>query len=343
MSIPVELVPQADDMDKILETVEVVSHGHRTFEEIADYIGLVGRQGRYYRKATEILGFTKRSGANYSVLTKLGKEFLEASGLEKRVILQEALLKNPVFIEVVNRLRAAGNNGLGDDDIEDAIISITQTTAGMANRRRASVKSWLKYIKIARQIGSKICLTKKIPGPAVIQIVDDPSAQILRPTKKLKIFTPREVSDTQIKEKLKSVEYTFDEAKKEKADKTHKSLVYMMAEKIFEAGGNPKESSHSIDLATKINDKEFIFEMKSITGKSIHGQIRRGIAQLYEYGYLHNMPDAILCLVLEKKPTGKKAWLTDYLVKDRGIMVCWKSNSNFDCPAKCKTALGRFL
>ena len=116
-----------------------------------------------------------------------------------------------------------------------------------------------------------------------------------------------------------------------------------MAEKISEAGWSPRESSHSIDLATKMNDKEFIFEMKSTTGESIHGQIRRGVAQLYEYRYLHDMPDAILCLVLEKKPTGKKAWLTDYLFEDRGIMVCWKSNSDFDCPVKCKTALEHFL
>lgn len=343
MPISVELIPQADDMAKVLKTVMAVSQGRRTFEQIADYIGLVKRQGRYYRKASEILGFTKRSGTNNSTLTELGRDFLRASETERLMMLQEALSGSPVFAEVINQLKIAGDKGLEDENIKNAINSITETTAGMADRRRASVKSWLKYAKIAKQIGSKIYLTKKTPGPAVIQIVDDPSAQILRPNKKLKIFKPGEVSDTQIKEKLRSVEYTFDEAKKEKADKTHKRLVYMMAEKISEAGWSPRESSHSIDLATKMNDKEFIFEMKSTTGESIHGQIRRGVAQLYEYRYLHDMPDAILCLVLEKKPTGKKAWLTDYLFEDRGIMVCWKSNSDFDCPVKCKTALEHFL
>ena len=343
MPVPTNLVPQADDMNKVTNTVDAVSKDCRTFEKIANYIGLTERQGRYYRRASEILGFTKRSLFNNSILTKLGEEFLAASEPEKVMMLQEALLRSPIFLEVINKLKAAGNNGLTDDDIINIINTMTRTTVRMADRRRATVKSWLRYAKLATKTGTRIYLSEKLPGPAVVQPVDDASAQILKPGRKLKIFKPGEVTETQIKERLRSVEYTFDEAKMEKAEKTHKRLVYMMAEKISEAGGITVESKHSIDLSTKINGDEFIFEMKSISGKSVHVQIRRGISQLYEYRYLHDMPHATLCLVLEKKPIGKKVWLIDYLVNDRGIMVCWKANSNFNCPDMCKPVIGRFL
>jgi hypothetical protein len=343
LSIATDLVPQADDMDKVIKTVDAISQGHRTFEEIAQYIGLVGRQGRYYRKASEILGFTKRSGANASVITKLGEEFINASTREQFVILQESLLRNPVFIEVINRLKEAGSDGLTDVDIKDTINSITQMTAGMVYRRMASVKSWLKYTKIAKESGSKIYLANNPPGSILIESVGDPLAQILKPKMKLKTFKPADNSETERKKGLRSIEYTFDEAKREKAERSHRMLVYLMAEKVAKAGGVPTESSHSIDLATEIDGVEFIFEMKSITGKSLHGQIRRGIAQLYEYGYLHNMPSAKLCLVLEKQPKGRKTWLISYLVNDRGIMLFWKSNSGFDCPDECKPVIGQFL
>lgn len=343
MAIPTDLVPQADNMNNVISTVEAISQDYRSYERIANHIGLVERQGRYYRKASEILGFTKRSGTNYSVLTKLGQEFLEASGPEKIMILQEVLLKSPVFLEIIDKLKAAGNNGLTDNDIKNIINDITKTTIGMAQRRRATIKSWLRYAKLGKQIGTRVYISTKLPGPAVLHQVDDPSAQILKPNRKLKIFRPGSINRDQIKKLLRSVEYTFDEAKREKAEKTHKRLIYMMAEKISEAGGIPVECRHSIDLATTINNEEFIFEMKSISGKSVHGQIRRGISQLYEYSYLHDMPNATLCLVMEKKPRGKKEWLIDYLINDRDIMVCWKADCDFNCPDNCKDVLSRFL
>lgn len=339
------LIPQADDMSKVLKTVEAVSKGYKTDDEIAKYIGLVARQGRYYRKASEILEFTERIAPNQSILTNLGREFLASSDSDQLIMLQEAMIKNPFFAEIISRLKAAGEQGIGDEEIKNAVYSITQTTTSMAERRRASIKSWLKYAQIATQKGSKIYIAKKIPGPAIIKTIDDPTIQIFRPNKKLKVFVPRDFSysDIDSKQILKSVEYTFDEAKKEKANKIHKNLVYMMAQKISKAGGIPIASNQSIDLATILNDKKYIFEMKSLTDESIHAQIRRGIAQLYEYRYLHDMPDAILCLVLEKKITGKMAWLIDYLIDDRNIMVCWKNNSGFECPSKCKALFEPFL
>ena len=56
MRIPSSEIPQADLLQDVVRVVTAVHEGARTFQDIANYIGKVGRQGRYYRLAAEILG-----------------------------------------------------------------------------------------------------------------------------------------------------------------------------------------------------------------------------------------------------------------------------------------------
>jgi hypothetical protein len=78
-----------------------------------------------------------------------------------------------------------------------------------------------------------------------------------------------------------------------------------------------------VDLATRISETPFIFEMKSTGATNIRSQVRRGISQLYEYRYLQNAPDAKLVLVIEKPFAKEDAWMHDYLVRDLGILLAW--------------------
>ena len=73
MKIKSNNIPQADVLEDIIKTVIAVSKGAKTFQEIAKYIDKVERQGRYYRRAAEMLGFIKNTG-NTSYLTELGGE-----------------------------------------------------------------------------------------------------------------------------------------------------------------------------------------------------------------------------------------------------------------------------
>ncbi len=78
-----------------------------------------------------------------------------------------------------------------------------------------------------------------------------------------------------------------------------------------------------IDIATRYDDKDFIFEVKSITSTNAKSQIRRGISQLYEYRYLQNLADAHLVLVIETLPPPDYEWMIEYLESDRNINVVW--------------------
>ena len=90
MRIPSEDIPQADVLNEVVRTVEAVAGGARSFDDIADAIGKVDRQGRYYRRAAEILGFIHNQH-NHSALTARGRDFI-AHPAQRRELLADAVL-----------------------------------------------------------------------------------------------------------------------------------------------------------------------------------------------------------------------------------------------------------
>ena len=84
MKIPSEDVIQADTPERVMATVNAVARGAHDDKAIAIAIGdLDPRQGRYYRRAAEVLGFMVREGGR-SVLTTIGKEFANAKPAIKK-------------------------------------------------------------------------------------------------------------------------------------------------------------------------------------------------------------------------------------------------------------------
>lgn len=51
MKISITQVRQADELQKVILTVESVYNDYVTDLQIADYVGFTDRQGRYYRLA----------------------------------------------------------------------------------------------------------------------------------------------------------------------------------------------------------------------------------------------------------------------------------------------------
>jgi hypothetical protein len=124
--------------------------------------------------------------------------------------------------------------------------------------------------------------------------------------------------------------------KLERANIIHNQLVNTMASKIVGTGFLPL-NNNLIDLFIAQDEMNIIFEMKSIHNSNECEQIRKAIAQLYEYRFLHNMSDAELCIVLNKRPN--ESWILDYILKDRNILICWLNNDKFECPESINTRL----
>jgi hypothetical protein len=94
-----------------------------------------------------------------------------------------------------------------------------------------------------------------------------------------------------------------------------------------------------IDLAARVNNHPYLFEMKSLTAENAHYQIRHGISQLYEYRYLQALPEATLVLAVESRLPAETAWMLDYLEKDRDIRLLWDSGNDFEASEETREKL----
>jgi hypothetical protein len=121
--------------------------------------------------------------------------------------------------------------------------------------------------------------------------------------------------------------------RREKANRDHGRILGRIAS-IIRVNGNQALENIFIDLLAVIGTQDFIFEVKSNNTKNALSQIRKAVAQLYEYRYRSGRFGAVLCIVLQEKPL--QDWVIDYLVKDRGIMICWMVDEiRFECPPEC--------
>lgn len=125
--------------------------------------------------------------------------------------------------------------------------------------------------------------------------------------------------------------------RREKANREHTRILSMLAANIRLAGYEVFENTF-IDLHTKTDTNTFIFEVKSNSSRNTLSQVRKAVSQLYEYRYRSEMNGAILCIVLQQKPS--QAWVEDYLLHDRNILMCWLADEvRIECPEECHDIL----
>lgn len=115
----------------------------------------------------------------------------------------------------------------------------------------------------------------------------------------------------------------------ERANLVHQLLVRTMSSQLSASGFQALYNA-LIDLYCDIRGSFYIFEMKSVTESNEVSQIRKAVSQLYEYRFLHGLKGAQLVIVLNREPS--EAWVVDYLVGDRSILICWLTSDGFACP-----------
>jgi hypothetical protein len=127
--------------------------------------------------------------------------------------------------------------------------------------------------------------------------------------------------------------------RREKANREHARILNMLAAALRLRYDDVFENTF-IDLMVTTDDHTFIFEVKSNNNRNVLSQIRKAIAQLYEYRYRVVLPRAILCIVLQQKPP--QEWVIDYLLHDREIFVCWLIDEvRLECPPQCNDLLSQ--
>ena len=336
MKIPSKDVIQADTPERVMGTIDAVARGARDDKAIAAAIGgLDARQGRYYRRAAEVLGFTARDANHYSIVTPAGKEFASADSAVKQGLFVRAVLSNPLFQRLLPFLEAKGATGATRDELELFLNAVAELgAASMVERRVSSYQGWLVKLGLAKMAGRR-CVLDRLPAAVPLVRYESDEEPIFPNRYDLKEYQEQA---QRVASKQEAIEYYVDRAKRERASTSHETLVSLMAERLRQRGAVPKANRY-VDLSARLDTEDYLFEMKSTTEDNPHSQIRRGISQLYEYRYIQNVEKAKLVLVIENPLPKKNQWMEDYLLIDRGVLLVWDGDGKFHCPASIRQQL----
>lgn len=317
-----------------MKTVMAVSEGAKTFQEISQRIGKVDRQGRYYRRAAEILGFIRNEG-NQSVLTESGKKLLQSSENLRSSILARSILNVRIFQRLIAFLETS-EEGVTKDNLVEYLGSVTEEIGeSMLPRRTSTLVAWLKFLGIVSESDQKVFVSSNINEQVPILDFNNVDEPILPRSGSLSEYQIVEERSNKARD---SILIYKDQAKLDRSDNAHIHLVNLVANRISNKGHLPK-SNQLIDLAARVEQNDYIFEMKSITEENARSQIRKGVSQLYEYRYLQNVPNAKLVLAIEVQLPVKIEWMHDYLESDREIMLVWDGDESIYSSPKTKSAL----
>ena len=337
MNLTSEQLPQADKLESVVQVVLAVNKGKTTDEQIADSVqGIRGdsRQGRYYRKAAEILGLIANQ-RNSAKMTAKGKEFI-----------RNPTLTNPLLISSVLNLRISQRlfpvleehrGGLSKEEIVRHIGAFGRHILSVATieRRVSTILSWLLSLNVVNHVTSKYKLSNTFMSRMSAIEIEDITEPLLPATGGLKDYT---TAKGRISNATGVIKQYLDLAKRDRANRSHVKLVETVADRIKSFGAYPK-SNGFIDLAVSIGARSFIFEMKSTTGSNERGQLRKAISQLYEYRYLENIPHAQLVVVIENQISNDLSWMIDYLETDRGMYCIWDGGGRLFSTPKAKAEL----
>lgn len=318
-------------------SIDAVARGVHDDKTIAAAIGgLDARQGRYYRRAAEVLGFMVRDASHRSVVTPGGKEFANADKAMKQALFIRAVLANPLFQRLLPFLEAKGAAGANRNQVETFLNDVADLGGpSMAERRVSSYLGWLVKLGIAKSNGKRWTLDH-LPAAVPFVRYESDEEPIFPNRYDLKEYQEQA---QRVATRQEAITFYVDEAKRERANTSHESLIKLMAERLRQRGAMPKMNRY-IDLSARLEEDDYLFEMKSTTEENPHAQIRRGLSQLYEYRYIQNVQKAKLVLVIENPLPKKLGWMENYLIKDRGILLVWDGDGKFNCPPELRGQLG---
>lgn len=337
MKIQSNDLPQADRIESVVVATFAIANGARTDIQIANQVpGIEGddRQGRYYRRAAEILGFITNVRNNATITPK------------GQLIANNPTLTNPTVIASVLNLNLYQKllpyielhpEGLTRQQIIDylQLISVANIGPTMIPRRISTILAWIRTLGVIEQVGERYRIANAIiPSIPLINLIDI-EQPVLPATGGLQEY---ETVEQRISSARDIITIYKNQARLDRANNSHIELVNLVAERIRGAGAIPK-SNQFIDLAATLQ-QDYIFEMKSTTEDNVKAQVRKGISQLYEYRYLENKPDANLILVVERPLTGDNTWMIDYMENDRNIHLVWDGNNNLYGTERTRQQLG---
>ncbi len=162
-----KVVPQADDLAKIIELPIQVHLGSADSEKIARHFHFTKRQSSYYRQATEGLGLVELRGRKYE-LTRTGHRFVGLSVPERNRAMTELLFRHPIVQETLKALLSNQDAPVSKANIEKIISESSRLTRTTLARRAQTILAWFRWIQrnfgLVVVSGDHIWLASRFPS-----------------------------------------------------------------------------------------------------------------------------------------------------------------------------------
>jgi hypothetical protein len=134
-----------------------------SYQRIATALRKTERQGRYYRRAAEILGLIGKAGKNSSRITPLGTRVLSADNEQRRLILTELVSDLAIFQRILRALNGSGGS-MSKGELDELLKSETLLgTKEMRRRRLATIIGWLDSLRLVRESDDLVSLRRVEP------------------------------------------------------------------------------------------------------------------------------------------------------------------------------------
>ena len=143
-----------------------------------------------------------------------------------------------------------------------------------------------------------------------------------------KVFTPIDKIDQKMLDRI-----NLGSFRRHSKTLLHDRIVASLAKKLGASGATLLDDRNSIDLMARWHDNsEAIFEIKTVTMRSLPGRLRMAIGQIEEYAYRRSVtkkikPEKIIVINTELP---ESAWQVDFLVKTMDIgLLCTPGEDHF--------------
>jgi len=140
-------IPQADDVNKIIEFCLRVFEGYDTSEKMRKILGLIKRQSSYYRQASEIIGLVEMNDGNKYRLTDIGEKLVQLQGEAKASLVCKLLLQFPVINEIFIDISSNRTKEVTRKEISNRIRKNSYISGSTVYRRTQTIVSWFRWIR----------------------------------------------------------------------------------------------------------------------------------------------------------------------------------------------------
>jgi hypothetical protein len=140
-------IPQADDVNKIIQFPLRVFEGYDTSKKMTDAFGFVVRQSSYYRQAAEILGLIISEDNYRYKLTPWGEKFLRLPAEKRASFICKLLLEFPVMNNIFIDISTDRNRIVTKQEIILLLKKKSKLTGSTLERRARTIRSWFRWIR----------------------------------------------------------------------------------------------------------------------------------------------------------------------------------------------------